>query len=81
MTKAKMLNQSAVVQHSNRCLLVTGKWKNTTQQCSVRCNVDDLKSVCRERPGAALAASATRVYRLRVNRCVQAYEQEVGPAL
>ena len=32
-----------------------------------------LKSVCREVPRAALAAAGVRVYRLRMNRCVQAY--------
>jgi hypothetical protein len=33
-----------------------------------------LKSVCREVPSVALAARVERVYRLRMNRCVQAYQ-------
>src|SRR6185437_1876892 len=33
-----------------------------------------LKSVCRETPRVALAAAGARVYRLRMNRCVQAYQ-------
>jgi hypothetical protein len=33
-----------------------------------------LKSVCREVPRVALSAPEGRVYRLRMNRCVQAYQ-------
>jgi hypothetical protein len=40
-----------------------------------RCKGTPLKSVCRELPRVALAASRGRVYRLRMNRCVQAYRQ------
>jgi hypothetical protein len=40
---------------------------------AIRCKRRPLKSVCRELPGVALAASVGRVYRLRMNRCVQAY--------
>jgi hypothetical protein len=40
---------------------------------AIRCKKRLLKSVCRELPGVALAASVGRVYRLRMNRCVQAY--------
>jgi hypothetical protein len=38
----------------------------------IRCQEGALKSVCRELLRATLAASAGRVYRLRMNRCVQA---------
>jgi hypothetical protein len=38
----------------------------------IRCKEGALKSVCRELPRATLAACMGRVYRLRMNRCVQA---------
>jgi hypothetical protein len=64
---------TAVNQTLNRCLAVTDKRESTWQKRTFRCKGGPLKSVCRELPGVPLAASMGPVYRLRMNRFVQAY--------
>src|SRR3984957_9710097 len=59
-------------EHLNRCLTVTDKMKSAWQKRAIRCKGAPLWSVCRELPRVALAARVGRMYRLRVNRCVQA---------
>jgi hypothetical protein len=64
----------SISEHLNRCLAVTDKRKSAWQKRAIRCKWGSLKSVCRELPRVALAASVGPVYRLRVNRCVQAFQ-------
>jgi hypothetical protein len=71
-SKTKRLNKSAILEHLNRCLTVTDKGKTTWQKRTIRCKGGPLKSVCRELPRMKLAASVGPVYRLRMNRGVQA---------
>ena len=61
-------------EHLNRCATVTDERKSASQNRTIRCKGGPLKSACRELPGVALAASAGPVYRLRMNRGVQAYQ-------
>jgi hypothetical protein len=56
----------------NRCWPVTDKGKSAWQKDAIRCKECRLKSVCREVHCVALAACIERVYRLRMNRRVQA---------
>ena len=62
----------------NRCRPVTDKPKSAWQKLAIRCKECRLKSVCREMHCVALAARIERVYRLRMNRRVQAYRRYQG---
>jgi hypothetical protein len=73
--ETKRLKTVAILEHLNRCLAVTDKRKSAWQKRAIRCKGAPLKSVCRELPRVALAAAAGRMYRLRMNRCVQALEK------
>src|SRR6266478_1228099 len=74
----KRLRTSALPEHFDRCLPVTDKRKSAWQKRPIRCKGGPLKSVCRELPRAALAAAGGAMYRLRMNRCVQAWQISFG---
>jgi hypothetical protein len=58
----------------NRGLAVTDKRQGAWQNRATRMQMGSLRSVCRELPRMALAACKGHMYRLRLNRCVQAYD-------
>src|SRR5438876_9048501 len=74
----KRLRASAIPEHLNRCLPVTDKRKSAWQKRAIRCKGGPLKSVCRELTRVALAAAGGPMYRLRMNRCVQAWQLSFG---
>src|SRR6476469_8457122 len=68
----KRLRASAPAEHPDRCLPVTDKRKSAWQKRAIGCKGGPLKSVCRELPRVALAAAGSPMYRLGINRCMQA---------